>query len=68
VIRAVPPIVGPGGGQYIGLAQCYALTDEPGHAAEIFSLMRDSDLTARAYLDRFFDTGDERQGQLDNAP
>jgi hypothetical protein len=55
------------GGQYTGLAQCYALTDEPGHGTEVFSLMRDSDLAVEAYLDRFFDTGDERQGQIDDA-
>jgi hypothetical protein len=27
----------------------------------VFSLMRDSSLAADDYLDRFFDTGDERQ-------
>jgi hypothetical protein len=55
------------GGEYTGLAQSYALADEPGHGAEIFSLMRDSELATNAYLDRFFDTGDERQGELDGA-
>jgi pentatricopeptide repeat protein len=45
------------------LAQGYAMVDEPEHAAEVFSLMRDSDLATDAYLDRFFDTGDERQGR-----
>jgi hypothetical protein len=39
------------------------MVDEPEHAAEVFSLMRDSDLATDAYLDRFFDTGDERQGR-----
>ena len=53
------------GGEYTGLTQAYALVDEPGHGAEVFSLMRDSDLAADAYLDRFFDTGDERQGRID---
>jgi pentatricopeptide repeat protein len=52
------------GAQYTGLAQGYALVDEPEHAAEVFSLMRDSDLSADAYLDQFFDTGDERQREI----
>jgi hypothetical protein len=52
------------GGEYTGLAQACALVDEPGHGAEVFSLMRDSDLATDAYLDRFFDTGDERQGTI----
>ncbi|SCG64273.1 hypothetical protein GA0070213_10871 [Micromonospora humi] len=42
--------------------------DEWGHGAEVYSLMRDSDLPAGAYLTRFFDTGDERQGTLPAAP
>ena len=36
-----------------------------GDGAEVFSLMRDSDLTPHEYLDHFFDTGDERQGPLE---
>ena len=48
---------------YTGLAQCYRLVDEPGDGAEVFSLMRDSKLEPDAYLDRFFDTGSERQGK-----
>lgn len=47
--------------EYAGLAQAYALIGEPGHGAEIFSLMRDSDLPPDDYLDAFFDTGEERQ-------
>ncbi|MGH2943305.1 MAG: hypothetical protein ACRDLN_11105 [Solirubrobacteraceae bacterium] len=31
------------------------------HGAEVFSLMRDSVLEPADYVDRFFDTGDERQ-------
>lgn len=46
---------------YTGLAQCYRLDDEPGDGAEVFSLMRDSKLSPDDYLDRFFDTGSERQ-------
>jgi hypothetical protein len=49
------------GHEYTELAQVYALYDEPGHGAEVFSLMRDSDLDTNAYLDTFFDTGRERQ-------
>ncbi|SCL69485.1 hypothetical protein GA0070606_5096 [Micromonospora citrea] len=49
---------------HLGFAQVHHLSAEPGHGAEIYSLMRDSNLPADAYLDRFFDTGDERQGIL----
>lgn len=47
---------------YVGLAQCFELYDEPGiPGAEVFSLIRDSDLTADDYLHRYFDTGDEHE-------
>lgn len=46
--------------EYLGLAQAVPLYDEPGHGAEVFSLMRSSRLDPDAYLDAFFDTGDER--------
>ena len=46
---------------YAGLAQAYELFDEPGHGAEIFSLMRESTLPRAEYLTAFFDTGSERQ-------
>jgi hypothetical protein len=46
---------------FTGLIQTYELYGEPGQGAEVFSLMRDSSLAADDYLDRFFDTGDERQ-------
>ncbi|MBM0257324.1 hypothetical protein [Micromonospora sp. 4G55] len=49
---------------YSGLAQAFRLFDEPGHGAEVYSLMRDSDLPPGEYLARFFDTGDERQGAV----
>lgn len=48
--------------EFVGLSQAYVLTDRPGHGAEVFSLMRDSDLEPDAYVDRYFDTGTERQG------
>jgi hypothetical protein len=46
---------------YLGLAQAYRLVDAPGDGAEVFSLLRESKRKPRAYLDRFFDTGKERQ-------
>lgn len=48
--------------KYVGFAQCYQLYDEPGTpGAEVFSLIRDSDLSADDYLNRYFDTGDEHE-------
>jgi hypothetical protein len=47
--------------RYLGLAQAYVLADEPGHGAEVFSLIRDSELAPDEYLDAFFDTGTEYQ-------
>lgn len=49
---------------YTGLAQCYRLFNEPGDGAEVFSLLRDSELEPESYLDRFFDTGSERQNHI----
>jgi hypothetical protein len=46
---------------YVGLAQAYKLADVPGHGAEVFSLLRDSDLAAQEYLSAFFSTGREHQ-------
>lgn len=44
-----------------GFAQAYPLPDAPPRdGAEVFSLIRDSELPPRAYLDRFFATGQER--------
>lgn len=48
-------------GTYLGLAQAYRLSDQPADGAEVFSLIRDSKHKAQAYLDRFFDSGTERQ-------
>ena len=47
--------------EYTGLAQSYLCQAEPGQGAEVFSLIRLSRLKPDDYLDRFFDTGDERQ-------
>jgi hypothetical protein len=46
---------------YVGLAQAFRLFGEPGHGAEVFSLIRASRLPADDYLSAFFDTGTERQ-------
>lgn len=51
--------------KYLGLAQSYELPDEPSDGAEVFSLLRDSDLPDDAYLDAFFDTGSERQRDVE---
>lgn len=53
---------GDDGDRYLGVAQSFVLAGEPTHGAEVFSLMRDSDLGPDAYLTRFFNTGQERQG------
>ncbi len=48
--------------RYLGLAQAYHLAEETiASGSEVFSLGRDSDLEADAYIDAFFDTGGERQ-------
>jgi hypothetical protein len=52
------------GWELLGFAQSYVLFAPPGHGAEVFSLMRDSDLEPGAYLDTFFDTGRERQTSI----
>jgi hypothetical protein len=45
-----------------GFGQAYHLADAPPrHGAEVFSLVRDSALPPRPYVDRFFATGQERQ-------
>ncbi len=51
----------------LDISQAFELFEPPGHGAEVFSLMRDSDLPASEYLDAFFDTGTERQGHVDES-
>ncbi|MBU2696045.1 hypothetical protein [Pimelobacter sp. 30-1] len=48
----------------LGLVQSYEMADPIGAGAEVYSLMRTSDLEPDDYLDRFFDTGEERQRAL----
>lgn len=47
--------------EYLGFAQGYLLSDDVGDGAEVFSLIRGSELDPEGYLDAFFDTGTERQ-------
>lgn len=47
--------------RYLGLAQAFHLSDVPADGAEVFSLMRQSNLEPDDYLTRYFDTGSERQ-------
>ncbi|MCG5461591.1 DUF4288 domain-containing protein [Micromonospora sp. MED01] len=49
---------------FAGLTQAYRMFDAPRHGAEIFSLIRDSELNPQAYLTAYFDTGQERQGDV----
>jgi hypothetical protein len=43
------------------LFQSFELFGPPGDGVEVFSLIRDSELTADEYVDSFFDTGSEHQ-------
>jgi hypothetical protein len=47
--------------EYLGIAQSYRLVDELGEGAEVFAMVRTSELESDPYLDTFFDTGDEYQ-------
>lgn len=49
-----------------GMVQAFALFEAPGDGAEVFSLLRESDLSADDYVEAFFDTGRERQGGEDD--
>ena len=48
-------------GRFIGYQELYDLDGPPGHGAEVFSLIRRSNLKQNRYVDRFFDTGAELQ-------
>lgn len=55
------------GTSYVGVAQSYELSDDPSQlGAEVFSLIRDSELDPEAYAARFFATGTEHQAALAN--
>lgn len=50
-----------GGCTYTGFVDVFHIYDEEiGDGAEVYSLMRTSDLGMDEYLDRFYDTGAER--------
>jgi len=50
------------GGTYLKFIQAYWLYDEvDADGLEVFSLMRESDLTSKQYIDMHFDTGTEKQ-------
>ena len=52
------------GQQYLDFCQTYALFDDiQANGMEVFSLRRDSDLEASAYINTFFDTGMEREAK-----
>ena len=56
------------GEEFLGLSQGFWLFDDlalPQQGIEVFSLLRESDLEPKAYLDAFFDTGFERQAEYD---
>lgn len=47
--------------KYLGFVSVFKLFDEEiADGAEVYSLMRESELDANAYLDRFYDDGSER--------
>lgn len=52
--------------EYLGLAQAFHLAVEGaiGDGDEVFSLVRDRPLTPADYIDRHFDTGQERRRRL----
>ncbi|RDI97150.1 hypothetical protein DVT68_17410 [Dyella solisilvae] len=51
-----------GSGEYLGFSQAFALFEPVASSgAEVFSLLRESDLPPRDYLNSFFDTGHERE-------
>ena len=52
-------------GRYVGLCQVYEMADKLQHGAEVFSLIRGSDLDCSDYLNSYFDDGNERQAQHD---
>jgi|SRR3990167_584682 len=54
------------GMEFLGYSQGYALFESvPVNAIEVFSLLRESDLEPKQYIDAFFDTGTERAGEYE---
>lgn len=48
--------------EYTGFAEAFRMDGTPGKGAEVFSLMRESDLPSGAYVGTFYATGRERTG------
>lgn len=48
--------------EYTGFAESFRMDGTPGEGAEVFSLMRESDLPSGAYVGKFYATGCERTG------
>ena len=51
-----------GGCKYLGFVDVFQISEKTrtGHGTEVYSLMRESRLNPRKYLNRFHDTGNER--------
>ena len=47
--------------EYLGMVQAFHLFSDPGHLAEVFSLLRESPLGPDDYLARHFSAGTEHQ-------
>lgn len=55
--------------KFLGFSQAYALSESaPINGIEVFSLLRESDLDPEIYLDTFFDTGREHEGEYEASP
>ena len=54
------------GGELLAFARVYRLAEFPADGAEVFSLMRDSDVEADEYLSTFFDTESGRPGTIES--
>lgn len=46
--------------EFLNYTIVFEMFDDLGDKAEVFSLMRESDLAPEDYIDRYFDTGSER--------
>ena len=53
---------------FTGFVEVFHLFAEPGDGVEVFSLMRSSELAPQQYLNRFYDTGDERRERVTSGP
>ena len=52
--------------EFAGLTQAFEMFEAPGRGAEVFSLLRKSELDPASYLTMFFDTGRELQRDASN--